>query len=121
MSVYIILPTHLQVKDCLVMWEEVCCFDFELHYVMLLALLCLAIPCFVEASLMYGLTPSLRTFRVCATHGAIAIEDSEDRRQRQARKRVQRKRRWLATQQRYERRQDNSDRRRLAHQNLLTA
>ena len=120
------------------MWEEVCCFDFELHYVKLLALLCLAIPCFVKASLvygfmhslrtfrvcaaqMYGLTPSLRTFRVCATHGAIAIEDSEDRRQQQARKRVQRKRRWLTTQQRYERRQDNSDRRRLAHRNLLMA
>ena len=70
---------------------------------------------------VYGLMPSLRTFRVCAAHGAIAIEDSEDRRQRQARKCIQRKRRWLATQQRYERRQDNSDRRRPAYRNLLTA
>ena len=51
MSGYILLPTHLQVKDCLVMWEEVCCFDSELHYVKLLASLILAIPCFVEASL----------------------------------------------------------------------
>ena len=31
------------------------------------------------AAQMYGFTHSLHTFLVCAAHGAIAIEDSEDR------------------------------------------
>ena len=39
-------PTSLErLEDCSsVMWEEVCCFDSELHNVMLLTLLCSAIP-----------------------------------------------------------------------------
>ena len=47
----------------------------------------------------------VRTFLACATHGAIAnaMEDLEDRRQWQARERVQRYRRLLTAQQRDER------------------
>ena len=48
---------------------------------------------------------------------ALVIEDSsEDRRRRQARERMQRYRRRLSPQQRDERRQCESERRRLAHQ-----
>ena len=48
---------------------------------------------------------------------ALVMEDSsEDRRRRQARERMQRYRRWLSAQQRDERRQYESDRRRLACQ-----
>ena len=71
--------------------------------------------------LQLGLRIVLRTFLGCATHGAIniAMEDPEDRRRRhQAREQVQSYRQWLTTQQRNERRQDNSDRRRLVCQHL---
>ena len=67
---------------------------------------------------IYGF--GLRTLLARAAHGASAsaMDDSEDRRQWQARERVQRYRRRLTAQQRDERRQDNSDRRRLARQYL---
>ena len=58
-----------------------------------------------SATQMYGFTHCLCTFRARAgaAHGAIAMEDLEDRRQWQARECVQRNRRQLNAQQRNER------------------
>ena len=47
---------------------------------------------------LYGFMHSLHTFRVHPAHGAIAMEDSEERRRREVREHVQRDRRRLTAQ-----------------------
>ena len=61
---------------------------------------------------LYGFT---HTFWHMSLIVVITVEDLEDKRQWQARQRVQK---WLTAEQRDDRQKDNSDRRRLVHLHL---